>query len=292
MTAITYHQSNTSNVARFTFYVVIILAGFIPFEDFILKFLPGPNEVYFASRFLSELAIYGLFAWMVLHKLMIGAPFHRTPIDVPLLCLAVASILSLLINLRDPVVDLVQGVLNLRPIFRYAVLYYLVVNTPLSTRQVNAIIWVALLAGAGQVLLGLAQFGAGGALDALLAPRETNIEVAGQEQHLRILDGSREIGAVHGASTDTIFYALFMNVSFAIYMAKFRSGMIFLRGRFQGGSSDQGGGAAGGFTKNDIFVLLLLPLIMVADILTYVRISQLVILAIVGLELLYWLGDR
>jgi len=288
-----YYPGNTSDVARWSFYLLVFLAGFMPLEDFILKFLPGPDIVFFASRFISELLIYGTALWITWHKISLKAPFGRTPIDSLILLFASICVISLVVNMgEDFVPSLVVGILNIRPLFRYVVLFFLVVNTPLSARQVNVVIWALIFSGTFQVFLGLAEWASGGALDAFLAPRGTDIQVAGEMRHSRILEGSREMGAIHGTASDTVFYALSMNVLFLTCMAKLRCSLFSVSDRHRTGTPKNLTRFRQAFSKSEIFLMMFIPLVIIADLLTYVRASLMTIAVIIVLESFYWFGRK
>ncbi|MBI1732454.1 MAG: hypothetical protein HYR49_06760 [Gammaproteobacteria bacterium] len=283
-------SGNTSNISRWTFYMLLFLAAFMPFEDFLLKFLPGPDELYFASRFISELLILVSLGWMIYHKISQGEPFFQTPVDAPMLVLIAAAVISMILNLVEPIPDLIAGIVNIRPVFRYVLLFYVIVNTPLSARQVNMIITAIVFAAFFSAMIGLAQFAAGGALDPILMPREADVEVGGEQRYSAIVVGTREIGAIHGPASDTIFYAVSMNLFFLVCLAKVRSGVFAFR--YSQERLDVGDERRSIVTKNDLLVAAVLPLIILADLLTYVRASLFVILVVLAMEAFYWLGRR
>ena len=279
---------NTTNFSRWTFYALIFLAVYMPFEDFVLKWLPGSDDIFFACRFISELMILALVGWMVHHKISLREPFFHTPIDAPMLALIAAAVISLILNLRDPISDLVAGVVDLRPIFRYVLLFYVTANTPLSGRQVHMILTAIVIAGFLMAMTGLAQFAAGGALDDIFLPRTTDVTIAGETRHSRIDEGSREIGAVHGAATDTVPLALMMNTFLMICVARFRCGVFaFMRSAEQ---PDGGIEPRGVVAKNDVLHATLIPIFAITAVLTYARSSLVAIIAILAMEAFYWFG--
>ena len=123
-----YYGSNASNISRYTFYVLVFLSAFMPAEDFFLKFLPGPDQVFFAARFISELLVYGLFFWVLVHKVSIKASATRTPLDAPVMFFAVGVLLSLIVN-TDTLEGYIVGIVNIRPLFKYVVFFYVLANT-------------------------------------------------------------------------------------------------------------------------------------------------------------------
>ena len=283
-----YHGSNASNVSRYTFYVLVFLSAFMPAEDFFLKFLPGPDAVFFATRFISELLVYGLFFWVVVHKISIKAFAVRTPVDAPILLFAVGVVLSLIVNVND-LEGYIVGIVNIRPLFKYIALFYVLANTPLSPRQVNTVIWVVIATGAVLAFAGLAQYLAGGALDSIFLPKEVDIEVAGEQRRSRILEGTREIGAVYGMCGDTIYFGLAMTVAAIVYVVKLRAGMIVIREIKQAGVFDS---KAILIVRRNFVLLAMLAVITVAGMLTYSRACQMAVVAVIALEMFYWLSKK
>ncbi|MGD1919974.1 MAG: hypothetical protein ACFCAD_14430, partial [Pleurocapsa sp.] len=70
MIAILDRSKNSLNQKIYWF--ILFLVIFIPFEDFILKFLPVPDAVYFYTRFLSEVLVYGAFIVVTVQKVIDG----------------------------------------------------------------------------------------------------------------------------------------------------------------------------------------------------------------------------
>ena len=195
-------------------YVVLGLAMFMPFEDFILKFLPVSDTVYSASRFLSEATIYTAFAVLVAYHIVRGIPLRRTPIDVPLALFMATAAVSLLVN-HSPVFG---SIANLRPFLRYIVFFYFVVNTELSEAQIGAVVKVLLTATGIQVAIGFLQRIGGEGVTNLFLPRASVLEIEGQTKSFVLLDRGREIGSVFGTLGDTVIFGVFVVIGLMIYV--------------------------------------------------------------------------
>lgn len=201
-------------IAARPFWVLLFLTAFMPFESFILKLMPVSDQVYLASQFVSEFLIYLSFAVLALRKLLGRSSFHRTPIDGPLLAFALVALLSTAINQ----VPLLGSLMNLRSLLRYVVLFYLVINLDLTPTQVNWLIRVILLVGGLQILIGGVQRTSGGAINEILMPRQTNLEMLGQSRQFRLITRGRELGSIFGTLGDSLYLGLFMLVVLAVYL--------------------------------------------------------------------------
>ncbi len=185
--------------------LILFLVVFIPFEDFLLKFLPVSDAVYFYARFLSEGIIYALLAVVIARKLIEGIPLAKTPLDTPIIVFLQIVLLSAIINNTDKFVALV----TIRPVIRYILLFYLVVNVNITLTQARKILRYCIYTGAGQVLIGLLQYAARGAIDSFLQPRASDADIGGITKDFVLLDG-REIGSIYSAAGDTILLAIFL----------------------------------------------------------------------------------
>ncbi len=195
--------------------VILFLVAFIPFEDFILKFLPGPDRVYFYSRFLSELLIYASFVTVIGRKLIQEIPLVKTPIDVPMAIFWEIVIISTIVNQAS----IVESFINIRPFLRYVIFFYLIVNVSITLVQANKILLYTIYAGIVQLAIGIAQFLSRGALDKFLQPRASDVEVGGASKNFVLLSG-REIGSIYSAAGDTILFASFMIIFLILIISK------------------------------------------------------------------------
>lgn len=113
------------NVERLLYFLVV----YLPLEEFLLKWVD--YSVYPLVRFGPELVIYAVLAKTIFDRLATKKPLVTTPIDFPLLLLSAAGVLSVIFN--D--LPILAGLLGLRPLLRYAALYYLIVNSNLSSES-------------------------------------------------------------------------------------------------------------------------------------------------------------
>ncbi len=196
--------------------IIYFLTGYFAFEEFVLKFLPVSDAVYSYFRFLGEIFIYVAFGKLVLNKLYKGIPFVKTPIDFPIIGFYLVVFLSMVIN-RSP---LMGSLYNIRPLARYIVLFYLIVNSPLSKQRIDTLIKIILCIGVVQIGIGMIQWFGGPTIYDLFLPRESTLEVAGFTKEYRLLEIGREIGSIYGTLGDTVIYGVFMIVVLVVFLSR------------------------------------------------------------------------
>ena len=198
--------------------IIYFLTGYFAFEEFVLKFLPVSDAIYSYSRFFGEILIYAAFGKLVIHKLYKGIPFVKTPIDFPIIGFYVVVLLSAAVN-RSP---LMGSLYNIRPLARYIVLFYLIVNSSLSEKRIATLLRIILGIGIAQVAVGILQGFGGSTLYDFFLPRATDLNVAGFTKEFRLLEVGREIGSIYGTLGDTVIYGLFMILVLVIYLSRIR----------------------------------------------------------------------
>lgn len=198
--------------------MIYFLTGYVAFEEFILKFLPVSDTLYSYLRFVGEILIYVAFGKLVIHKLYRGIPFVKTAIDLPVIGFYSVVLLSILVN-GSP---LMGSLYNVRPLARYIVLFYLVVNSSLSERKIETFLRIILGIGIFQLTAGVIQWIGGPAAFDFFLPRESTLNIGGFTKEYRLLEIGREIGSVYGTLGDTVIYGVFMILVFIIYLSRIR----------------------------------------------------------------------
>lgn len=146
--------------------LLLVLAVYTPFEPFLLKFVP--DDLYLYARYFTEGIIYLLLAVAAIRRLSRGQKPVATPLDLPFLGFLLVAAASLVVN--D--VPAVYGLLGLRQIIRFMLLFFAAVNLeigPRFTKRLIAVMFGVLVFQAG---LGVVQAAAGGSLDSYLIPSE------------------------------------------------------------------------------------------------------------------------
>jgi hypothetical protein len=168
--------------------VVLLLAVYTPFEEFILKWLPGSLAA--ALRFAPEALILLLLAMIVLRNIGHGTWWKKTPLDLPAALFLVFSALSALAY--D--VPAAVWILGIREFARYVFLYYLVVNAGLTYKMIKVMTGALLAAAALEAAIGLLQVALGNQFSVLLVPRDVVVQgVLVREGFTQILSGGTRI---------------------------------------------------------------------------------------------------
>ena len=268
MTAIADRQNNYIDRKLYGF--ILFLVVFIPFEDFVLKFMPVPDKIYFYARFLSELSVYGAFIAVCIQKVIGGKTFFRTPLDPPIFLFLQIAIVSAIANGSG----LFESIVNIRPVFRYVVLFYIIVNIKISSSQANQILKYTIYAGVAQLGIALLQFLSRGALDSILQPRATDVAIGGATKDFVLLSG-REIGSVYGATGDTILFASFTTLFLILILSK----MYIINHPIFG--INKSSWEPTFIKRNNILLSILIGITIVLTSFTYARICMMISIVIV-----------
>ncbi len=190
--------------------LIIIIIIFLPSEDFILKWLPVSDKIYSISRFFSELFIYSLFLLIILHNLKKSFLIKKTPIDVPLILFILVGIVSIILN-HAP---LLGGLIGIRTLLRYVIVFYILTNIKINNTLLNKTIYIILIMGAIQSIIGIFQHFNG--ISNFWIPRETNLEIAGYKKEFTVLTSGIEQGAIIGTLGHSVNLALFLLIQFIL----------------------------------------------------------------------------
>ncbi|MEK7103547.1 MAG: hypothetical protein AAB870_04335, partial [Patescibacteria group bacterium] len=130
---------------------LVLFVSYIPLEPFLLKFVP--DSVYVYARYTPELLMYLLCASVVVRLWMHQKRKMHTPIDWAFVGLIAVALLSVFIN----VVPLVDGMLGIRQIVRFMLLFFIAVYMVPDKRFIRRL---TILMGAivlGESVLGIMQ---------------------------------------------------------------------------------------------------------------------------------------
>ncbi len=143
------------------------LAVYLPFEPFLLKFVP--DELYVFARFFSEGLVYVLAAIVVWRLLTGRVKFKPTAFDLPFLLFILVLVTGAVVNAVSPEI----AVLGARQILRFVILYYVALHIDAPRAYVVKLTRILLVAMALQAAIGLGQAAIGPAADEFLLPEET-----------------------------------------------------------------------------------------------------------------------
>ncbi|MFZ2681944.1 MAG: O-antigen ligase family protein [Patescibacteria group bacterium] len=148
-------------------WVLAFLPLYLPFEPFILKWIP--DGIYVYARYGSEMLVYLLVA-VVLWKAVVGRlKLKPTPIDVAFVLLVFVMAASTVINFLPAM----PAILGIRQILRFVLLFFVTVQLAPSKRWVQFVIGALGLILLVQVCLGAAQAVIGEPVDIFLLPGES-----------------------------------------------------------------------------------------------------------------------
>ncbi len=195
----------------FTFYKptwsLILLFWYLPFEQFILKWLS--DDVYIYVKYSSELLIYLLVA-VVVWKIISGSvKLKSSPIDLPMALFLFVIIASVIINSVDPWI----AILGIRQIIKFILLFFVIYYLSLSKKWIKIALFGLFSILAIQIVLGISQYLIGESLDTFLLPTEARnigeIQItASQEQFWDY--GQRVFGTLGRYDRLGTFMAFFM----------------------------------------------------------------------------------
>jgi len=148
-------------------WTLAFLAVYLPFEPFLLKFIP--DDIYVFARYFSELLIYFLSAVVVWRMATKQIKFRSSPIDLAFVLFLVVAVSSAIINFVNPSI----AVLGLRQIVRFVLVFFIVIYLSPSRSFIEKITLAMLAVVLFEAGLGISQAIVGEPLDLLLLPSET-----------------------------------------------------------------------------------------------------------------------
>lgn len=145
-------------------WTLVAFAAYLPFEPFILKWIA--DDVYVFARYGSELIVY-LLLCVVLWRMATGSiKFQRTPIDIAFCVVIFLALVSVVVNTVTPWI----AILGLRQIFRFVLLFFIVVYLAPSKALIRKLLVIMFCIVTFQAFLGYGQRLIGEPLDMFLIP--------------------------------------------------------------------------------------------------------------------------
>ena len=194
--------------------VVLLLAVYTPFEEFVLKWLPG--SVANGLRYGPEALILLLLAALLLRNIREGMWWKKTPLDLPAALFLIFSGLSALAY--D--VPAVVWILGIREFARYLLLYYVVVNTGITYRAMRVLTAALLGAAAVEAGIGLMQVVLGSEFSLFLVPQQVVVgEVLVREGFTQIITGGTRIfGTLGRYSRFGLYLGIFILLASGLFL--------------------------------------------------------------------------
>ncbi len=191
--------------------LILLYAYYLPFEEVFLNVLP--ERLYAPARFGPEIVFFLLFLYTIGIRIYKTRRWKKTPIDIPLLILAVIWILSFSINQ----VPFKIAVLGIRPLVRYVMIFYIITQS-LRSFPPEKFIRTILIAGTLQVLMGFLQLAAASKLPFLFHPGDVHFGGQVLRSNIQSFNGRRFISGTmvrYGIYANFIaFYIIFLTNTF------------------------------------------------------------------------------
>lgn len=192
-------------------HIILLIAIYIPFENFIVKWIPGGDFI----RFIPELALYVILGYEFIKKIVYKKYYISTPINSLVLLfffLAIASLLYNVIPAQETLKATLGGVRNVRTLTRYLAVFYIIVyNDNIKSKHLRyfinslvAILVINIITGFFQRVFGVNSF---------WLPANGELEIAGMSTSFKSVGeggGGREVGSVIGMTGDTVYLGLFL----------------------------------------------------------------------------------
>ena len=197
-----------------TFWIVWAIAIYLPFEEFILRWTPGPSIFILLIRFLHEFILYFLCIRVFYKRLASGDRLIKSSIELAFICFVLWSLALLVVNQTS----IFAGLDNLRTLIRYFAVYYIVVDLKISKKKINLLLKTILILGLIQGYLVTIQYFAPGGFNNLFVPKTINLEVGevAIKKGSEVGAGILKSGAVNGTFANTANTSAFLLVCFIV----------------------------------------------------------------------------
>jgi hypothetical protein len=191
------------------FLPVLLLAAYLPFEDFLLKWLPVSDVVFLSLKQLPDITVLSLF-------LVIAADSVHTENRIYTISTKAFSFLSVFLFHAFFVIYLnkssyLVAAMNIKALIRYIVLIYLFLYIKPTERQIYAFLKTVLIIAFIEVLIGAAQFLGGDAVQVFFKPFELSEETG-------ISFTAMKHDELFGTMAHTINYAYYLLVTLVLIL--------------------------------------------------------------------------
>lgn len=147
-----YYQARVSG--QIQLWLISAIAIYTPFEDLVVVWLPVPGAVQTGIRFIPELTIYLMFLQILWTRRFDRKNWRSSAIDPLVLAFAIATAISIFLNHSR----LFPSLANLRSIWRYLALYYVLINLTIAKEWVVQLLKIIKIAGLIQAAIASIQF--------------------------------------------------------------------------------------------------------------------------------------
>lgn len=188
--------------------LIKILAVYLSFEEFFLKWIPVSEQGYLLLRQVPDAVVFLLSLSQVFFLFLFNKrlPISGGKIDVFIFLFVLWSFFCLIIN---PQADFLIGLANIKSILRYVLLLYIILIINPSEQEVQRLLNWLYAAVIFQALVGFSQFFGGIGVRDILAARSVSEEIAGIGKNFT---GNKfeTVNDLMGTMGNTINFAYFM----------------------------------------------------------------------------------
>lgn len=201
--------------------VIIALAIYLPFESLILKYIPLPDTIYSYLRIMGvEVVIYLLFIIMLFNNMAKGYFLKRTILDIPILVFICFALFTMFYNNAR----IVESLIDIRSLLKYAVMYFIVANIDFQVSAVRKFVTAFVIIAFVQSIITAVQHFIG--ISDFWYPKASTLEIGAKSaSNFKLLmttwGGGREQGAGIGTFGDTVPLGNFMVIAITLLAALF-----------------------------------------------------------------------
>ena len=203
----------TRDAGAIPFWIVFVIAIYTPFEEFLIKWLPA--TVGGLMRFFPEVILYGLMLQILRRRFFNTRNLKATPIDLLLVLFFISTAISMAVNGSD----LVASLINLRSLWRYLSVFYVLVNVEVSASQVGLIVRGVRNIGIIEAGLATLQLILPAGFASIFAPRQ--ISIGSYERATQAETGDLKVGSVFGTFGTPAVLSTFLMVALIIAISYF-----------------------------------------------------------------------
>ncbi len=199
---------------QISFWIIYAIAIYLPFEEFILRWIPAPSIIILFLRFLHEFILYYLLLKVFYKRLLKQETLIKSSIELAIILFVFWAVILLLVHQTS----IFSGFNNLRTLLRYISVYYIIVDANLSKKQISLLFKTILVLGLIQGYLVTVQYFAPSWFNSLFIPQDVNLEVGGTaiQKSSEVSSGNLKTGAVNGTLANTANTSAFLLVGFII----------------------------------------------------------------------------
>jgi hypothetical protein len=188
----------------------------MPFQEFVIKWLPVPDAVFFLLRQTTDVAIISLFVWVLLTQIVRKGTVvtSRVGVEVLFLCFVLWAILLSALTSGS---DVGTNFSEIYVISRYGLLFYSVIALKPTENEIAKLIKYISLSVLLQMCIGYAQFVGGDTVKVFFSARDytNSISEVARSFTINRVDAR---AALSGTTGDFINFAYLMAVGLILYV--------------------------------------------------------------------------